>query len=104
MLEVRLPSYIPGAWRDRILVVYDARGVHYIWTGWHNGQGHGKVSVAGKVKYTHRIIFENVSGIKLKRFDYVDHLCKHKGCLNFDCLEAVTPKENTARSRRALSI
>lgn len=92
-----LPDYIPSAWHNRIQILSDHRGVHYLWTGWNNGQGHGKVWREGKMRYTHREIVERVEGRKLERFDYVDHRCERKPCLNYDCLEVVPPAENTAR-------
>lgn len=92
-----LPDYIPPEWGDRIYVVQDDRGTHYVWVGWNNGEGHGKVRIAGNVQYTHRFIYERVNGVKLTRFDYVDHKCEHKGCINADHLEAVPPGVNTYR-------
>lgn len=94
-----LPSYIPNAWADRIKVFVDEKGVHYLWTGWSNGKdhGHGKVKEAGKTVYCYRRIWEWVKGVKLGRFNWVDHKCGHKPCLNVKHLEAVTPGENTYR-------
>lgn len=92
-----LPSYIPREWWDRVEVVVDERGVHYCWTGWNNGEGHGKAKVDGRTVYTHREIYERCSGVKLGRFDFVDHGCERKPCMNFDHLEAVPPAVNTAR-------
>ena len=92
-----LPNYIPAKWHNRIKIELDERGVHYIWTGWHNGEGHGKVQINGKARYVHRLIYAAVHGVVLGRFDYIDHLCGHKGCINVTHLEAVTPKANTDR-------
>lgn len=97
LATLALPDYIPAAWRNRVKIFVDDRGVHYLWTGWNNGEGHGKVRVAGKMRYTHREIVERVTGRKLSRWDYVDHKCELKPCLNFDCLDPTTPGENTAR-------
>lgn len=92
------PSYLPVEWLDRITPAIDATGrLHLLWTGWNNGQGHGKVRVDGKVRYVYREVVERVTGRKLSRFDYVDHLCTRKRCVNFDCLEVVPPGENTRR-------
>jgi hypothetical protein len=92
-----LPWYIPVEWADRIEIVIDFRGLHYIWTGWHNGQGHGKVSIDGKTWYTHRWIYSKFHKVVLERFTYVDHCCERKGCMNITHLEAVPPITNTAR-------
>lgn len=92
------PSYIPAEWLDRIEPEIDERGVvHLLWRGWHNGQGHGKVRVDGKARYTHREVVERVEKRKLSRFDYVDHRCTRKPCLTYECLEVVPPGENTRR-------
>lgn len=92
-----VPDYIPHEWLDRIKVMADDKGVHWLWTGWNNGEGHGKVRVNGKAKYTHREIWERVTGTKLLRSQYVDHKCEHKPCLTFEHLEPVLPGVNTQR-------
>lgn len=92
-----LPHYIPREWHDRIRVLHDEKGVHFIWTGWSDGKGHGKISKKGKAKYVHREVIESVDGIVLASDDIVDHLCRHRGCINRDHLEVVTMKVNTDR-------
>lgn len=92
-----LPDYIPAEWHDRIKIMTDERGLHFIWTGWSNGKGHGKVSINGEAKYVHRVVVERVDNITLATDDIVDHLCRHRGCINRACLEVVTMKENTDR-------
>lgn len=94
---VRLPWYIPERWHDRVTVFFDHQGVHFLWTGWNNGQGHAKAKVDGVTVYIHRWIYTIVTGIVLDRFDYVDHRCGYKNCLNYDCHEAVPPGVNTER-------
>lgn len=92
------PDYIPVEWMDRIAPEVDADGkVHLLWTGWNNGKGHAKFSFGGKPTYCYRYIIEQVTGYILHRFDYVDHKCKRKPCLTFECLEVVSPKVNTER-------
>lgn len=95
--EFVIPDYIPENWHDRIRIVEDDKGVHFLWTGWSNGKGHGKVSIGGKSLYTHRHVVERVDGITLRRFDIVDHLCRYRGCMNREHLEVVTMAENTRR-------
>lgn len=93
-----IPDYLPDEWLDRIRLEIDSDGKpHYLWTGWNNGKGHAKVRRQGKAIYCHRDIVERVDGITLGRFDYVDHLCRRKSCLNYDCLEVVPPGVNTQR-------
>lgn len=97
MVKIRLPWYILPRWHDRIRVHFDHRGIHFLWTGWNNGEGHAKAEIDGKVWYLHRWIYTKVTGIKLDRFDYIDHRCEHKNCLNHDCHEPVSPGVNTER-------
>jgi hypothetical protein len=92
------PDYIPLDWMARIAPEIDSEGkVHLMWTGWNNGEGHAKFHRAGKATYCYRYIIEKVTGMILRRFDYVDHLCKRKPCLTFECLEVVSPRVNTER-------
>lgn len=95
----KLPSYIPVKWADRIKVIVDSKGIHFMWTGWNNGEGHGKASWKGKVVYCYRHVYETVTGVKLKTLDYVDHLCERKPCLTFEHLEPVPPGINIIRGR-----
>jgi hypothetical protein len=95
---VSRPDYIPVEWMDRIAPEIDADGkVHLMWTGWNNGKGHAKFSKGGKPTYCYRHIVETVTGMVLRRFDYVDHLCKRKPCLTYECFEVVSPRVNTER-------
>lgn len=94
---VVLPSYIPEAWHNRIRIEIDERGVHYLWTGWSNGEGHGKVRVKGKAVYVHREVIRLKTGVPVPKNKVVDHLCRHRPCMNFDCLEPVTVAVNTYR-------
>lgn len=93
----RIPEYIPFKWAKKCRVLVDEKGIHYLWTGWNNGQGHAKARHEGKVVYIYRFLFQMMTGTVLGRWDYVDHTCSHKGCLNYDHWEAVSPGMNTAR-------
>ena len=92
-----LPAYIPVQWHDRVKVIMDDRGVHFLWTGWNNGKGHGKASIAGKVVYCYRWVWEQVAGEPIPVGHVIDHTCERKACINFDCLEPVTMGVNTYR-------
>ena len=92
------PDYIPVEWMSRIAPEIDADGkVHLLWTDWNNGKGHAKFSRAGKPTYCYRWIIEQVTGMILRHLDYVDHLCKRKACLTYECFEVVSPLVNTQR-------
>jgi hypothetical protein len=98
---VLVPDYIPNSWLNRLKLEIDAMGQpHFLWTGWNNGEGHGKYRDGKKIRYTHRTVVEKVRGIVLSRWQYVDHIaeiCGRKRCCNYDHLEPVTPGVNTAR-------
>lgn len=97
-----IPDYIPDGWVNRLRLEvekYNGR-VHWHWTGWNNGEGHGKFKQGGKTKYVHRDVVERVDGVKLTRWQYVDHkveVCGRKSCMVRDHLEPVPPGVNTAR-------
>lgn len=94
---VTIPSYIPDKWLNRIKVAIDDRGTHYLWTGWNNGKGHAKASIAGKMVYCYRYLYQQITGTTLRRWDHIDYLCERKPCLNFDHWEKVAPGVNTER-------
>lgn len=102
-----VPSYLPVSWYGRLELAVDSNWrPHYLWTGWNNGEGHGKPKDNGVTRYTHRMVYEKVTGRTLKQFDYVDHLadvCGHKPCCNFDHLEPVHPGVNVARGAGRLT-
>lgn len=93
----KIPAYIPLKWARKVKVLVDEKGIHYLWTGWNNGEGHAKAKHDGKTVYIYRFLFQMMTGIVLRRWDYVDHTCEHKACLNYDHWEAVAPRVNTAR-------
>lgn len=100
-----VPDYIPDEWLNRLRLEIDAAGQpHFLWTGWNNGEGHGKFKEDGKARYTHRAVVEKVERRTLTRLDYVDHkaeICGRKACCNYDHLETVPPGVNTARGHGA---
>jgi len=81
---------------DRIMRrVTKAKNSCWVWNG---GlvRGYGVVSVLGKTKYVHRIVFEHFVG----EFDQkltLDHLCRNPRCVNPKHLELVTRSENIKR-------
>lgn len=58
--------------------------------------GYPQVSVAGKMRLTHRLTYEAVNG-PIPPGLQIDHLCRNRVCCNPAHLEAVTSRENTMR-------
>jgi len=73
------------------------RGECWDWIGASHESGYGLFRIGGKMKRTHRIVYELVNGpipIGLQ----IDHLCRNTRCCNPSHLEAVTAKVNVQRS------
>lgn len=58
--------------------------------------GYGMMSYKGKYQNAHRVFYQQRYG-PLPDHLHVDHLCRNKGCVNPDHLEAVTRHENARR-------
>lgn len=60
--------------------------------------GYGQLFVAGKNNYTHRLMYQLMTGPIPEGLE-LDHLCRNRKCCNPAHLEAVTSKENTRRGQ-----
>ncbi len=68
----------------------------WLWTGGKTADGYGQFYVGrGKRQYAHRL----AAGASFFPACQVDHTCSVPNCVNLlECLEMVTPQENTARA------
>lgn len=70
----------------------------WLWVGASNPNGYGRFSVAGKLHYPHRWIYERL--VQPIPTGYaIDHLCRQHACVRADHLEAVAWGENTSRGK-----
>ncbi|HMS92380.1 MAG TPA: HNH endonuclease signature motif containing protein [Candidatus Saccharibacteria bacterium] len=66
------------------------------WDGAKSSAGYPQIRLDNTCFYLHRIIYEQtVSPIPDKY--QIDHLCRNRGCINPEHLEAVTQRENILR-------
>lgn len=68
----------------------------WIWMASCDADGYGRIRVAGRTAYAHRVYYELVFGVVLMGFE-LDHLCRVRCCVNPYHLEQVTHKENMKR-------
>lgn len=88
---------MPREWTDRFLArVTDAPGGCWQWTGYLMPNGYARISVNGERQYAHRVAYEAVLG-PIPDGLVIDHLCRNRGCVNPDHLEAVTQRTNVLR-------
>lgn len=85
----------------------------WLWTGALDGQGYGRIRIAGRTVITHRLAYELMVQA-IPPGAQLDHLCHthdescpggldcgHRRCINPAHLEPVTTAENTRRGRPA---
>ncbi len=66
------------------------------WIGSTNGRGYGQMSVRNRPKAAHRVSYELHKGPIGKGYQ-IDHLCRNRGCVNPEHLEAVSQRDNVLR-------
>lgn len=66
------------------------------WTGSKTGNGYGQVGIAGKLTMAHRAVYEYFIADIPDGLD-LDHLCRHRACVNPWHMEPVTRSVNLKR-------
>jgi hypothetical protein len=67
-----------------------------IWQGKPTNYGYGQIKVRGIMHAPHRLSYELYKGTILQGYT-IDHLCRHRLCINPNHLEAVTRIVNVMR-------
>lgn len=70
----------------------------WLWTAATNGIGYGHMYFGGKMRYAHRLAYQNEHGPIPEGLD-IDHLCRVRNCVNPSHLEAVTRQTNLLRGQ-----
>jgi hypothetical protein len=73
------------------------------WNGSRHGKGYGHVSVAGRIRKAHRVVYELLVG-PIPDGLQLDHLCRNRCCVNPDHLEPVTARTNIRRGEANAAI
>jgi HNH endonuclease len=74
----------------------------WLWTGATNESGYGYVWAGGRRWRAHRLAY-SLFVSDLPEGMEIDHLCRNRGCVNPDHLEAVDHRTNCLRGRNAQS-
>ena len=93
----KAPGAATLAQRLRILSNVDSSSGCWIWQAYCDAAGYGYLTIGGKNRRAHRVSFEEFRG-PIPDGLQLDHLCRNRGCINPDHLEAVTADENNRRS------
>lgn len=93
-VECRTQSMTPSINRLAQRVRIDPQTGCHIWMGALVRTGYGHAKHNGKIRYTHRIMWEHKNG-PVPEGMQLDHLCNVRACCNPEHLRVCTPRENT---------
>lgn len=83
---------------ERFFAMVDANGVCWEWTGHRSRLGYGQFKPErGRCVSAHRYAWEMLIGPVPEGLE-LDHLCRNRGCVNPDHMEATTHSMNMRRS------
>lgn len=96
-LEVSMPLEFSRDFIARVEGKIDKSGECWEWTAYRMPTtGYGQVRTPRGTAYAHRVVYEIYKG-EIPEGLHIDHLCRNRGCVNPDHLEAVSCLENIRR-------
>jgi HNH endonuclease len=78
-------------------ILYAENGC-WLWQGKISSSGYALLSIKGRYVHVHRWAYEHFRGV-IPEGLLIDHLCKHRSCVNPEHLQPVTYQENNQRAR-----
>ena len=87
---------------ERFLRHVDKTETCWQWTGCCDKSGYGRFGFRGKIALAHRAAYVLFKG-EIPHHLEIDHLCRNRGCVNPDHLEAVCHIENIDRGTSAIA-
>lgn len=94
----RSPSCTKYLERLQQRYVVDIKTGCWVWAWGTNKNGYGRLSIHGRPRLAHRLMYTAVNGTEPR---VLDHLCRNTLCVNPQHLEPVTTAENARRGSRA---
>ena len=84
-----------------VLGVTSWRGTRcWVWNACACNKGYGEIKVNGVARRAHRVLWELVTGRKIRDGYTLDHGCLNTRCIRPEHLEEVTRSQNTARGNK----
>lgn len=83
--------------KQRLLEAIEPEEGCWVWQKTPHKRGYGRIKVAGRSLWVHRVAYEVLKERRIPVGLTVDHTCFNKLCINPDHLEAVTLEENGRR-------
>jgi len=92
--------------KERLMAKADqVEGGCWLWAGAKNSEGYGQIKLNRTTLYAHRVSYEAYIS-PIPEGLHLDHICRHRACINPRHLQPVTVEENVRRGvhRSALTV